>query len=200
MSALDQPLNPLLPMVLQLLRSATAGISEYELLKQLEQAGVVFSKLTDEPDLVLFHKHFLLMNALYRLQQTLWHEEQIWLTISPLHIALEPSSELASSSALSAASNTALRDYYLDWQQLNDTDSAGVAALLNGFWQRFHALDSRVAALSALQLEADADWLQIKNQYRRLAASTHPDRGGDSERFLQVREAYETLRIVMQRQ
>jgi DnaJ-domain-containing protein 1 len=199
MSAVDQPLNPLLPMVLQLLRSAVAGISEYDLLKQLEQSGAVFSKLADEADLVLFRKHFLLMNALYQLQKTLWRDERIWLTITPLRIALELSAESASSSALSAASNTALRDYYLDWRQLNDTDSDAVVALLNGFWQRFHALDSRVAALATLQLEADADWSQIRSQYRRLAASTHPDRGGDSAQFLLVREAYETLRMVMQR-
>jgi hypothetical protein len=199
MSAIDLPLNPLLPSVLQLLRGAVAGISEYELLKQLEQQGVAFATLADEPDLVLFQKHFLLMNALYQLQETLWRDEQIWLTISSLRIALEPISELASSSALSAASNTALRDYYLDWRQLSETDSAGVVALLNGFWQRFHALDTRATALSTLQLEADADWTQIQRQYRRLAAATHPDRGGDSARFLLVREAYETLRMVMRR-
>lgn len=196
---IEQPLNPLLPFVLHLLRSATAGLSEYELLKQLEQAGVVLSVSADEPDLALFQKHFLLMNALYQLQEILWRDEQIWLTITPLRIALEPTAELASSSAVSAASNTALRDYYLDWQQLSATDSAGVAALLNGFWQRFHALDTRAAALATLQLEADADWPQIRQQYRRLAAASHPDRGGDGAQFLLVREAYEVLRMVMQR-
>ncbi len=192
-----QPLNPLLPLVLQLLRAATDGIGEYELLKKLEQVGADFSALSIEADLQLFQKHFLLMNALYQLQDTLWREDAVWLTVGPLRIALESSAEHASSSALAAAASTALRDYYLNWQQLSATDSAGVTALLNGFWQRFHALDTRGAALATLQLQADADWLQIQHQYRRLAAATHPDRGGDSAQFLVVREAYEILRIIM---
>ncbi|HSB95804.1 MAG TPA: DNA-J related domain-containing protein [Spongiibacteraceae bacterium] len=197
MSAAEQSLNPLLPAVLQLLRAATTGISEYDLLKQLEALGVDFSTLSREPDLLLFQKHFLLMNALYRLQDMLWCEERIWLTITPLQIILEASAELASSRALSAAGSTALRDYYLDWNQLGATDSAAVTVLLNGFWQRFHALDARADALLALQLEADANWTQVQQQYRRLAAATHPDRGGDGAQFLAVREAYEILRGVM---
>jgi hypothetical protein len=199
-SAVEQPLNPLLPAVLQLLRGTAAGISEYDLLKQLEALGVDFSTLSIEPDLRLFQKHFLLMNALYRLQQTLWFEERIWLTITPLHIALEANAELAESRAVGAAANTALRDYYLDWQQLDTTDGAAVATLLNGFWQRFHAVDARADALLALQLEAGASWQQVQLQYRRLAAVAHPDRGGDSAQFLAVREAYEILRRIMPQQ
>jgi len=199
MSAAEQPLNPLLPAVLQLLRAATTGISEYDLLKRLEALGVDFSALSAEPDLLLFQKHFLLMNALYRLQDTLWCEERVWLSITPLQIVLETSAELASSRAVSAGASTALRDYYLDWQQLNATDSAAVNALLHGFWQRFHAVDRRAAALLALQLEADASWLDVQRQYRRLAAVAHPDRGGDGAQFLAVREAYEVLRRVMLR-
>lgn len=184
--------NPLLPFVLRALRETPTGLSEYELLKRIESAGAPLPSEAADSNLALFQKHFLLMNALYRLQQSLWDEEQLWLSISPLHIALI-APDAATAQTLSMGEGTALRDYYLDWQQWLATDGAAVEALLAGFWQRFHAHDGRAAALVVLQLEADADWSSIKQQYRRLAAATHPDRGGDGAQFLAIREAYEVL-------
>jgi hypothetical protein len=203
---MNDALNPLVPTVLHLLRTdaargASSGISEYELLKQLEATGVNFSAPGVEPDLLLFKKHFLLMNALYRLQDTLWQDERVWLSISPLRIAFEAQAALeeGGGSALDAAADGALRDYYLDWHEFESTDGLAVTALLNGFWQRLHAVDARAQALRALQLDADADWGTVQAQYRRLAAATHPDRGGDGAQFLVVREAYEILRVAMRR-
>lgn len=187
--------NPLLPFVLRALRETPTGSSEYELMKRIESDGAPLQSATVDSNLALFQKHFLLMNALYRLQQSLWAEEQLWLNISPLHIALT-THDAATAQALSLGEGTALRDYYLDWQQFVATDGAAVEALLAGFWQRFHAHDGRAAALVVLQLEADADWPRIKRQYRRLAAATHPDRGGDGVQFLAIREAYEVLSAV----
>lgn len=184
--------NPLLPFVLRALRETPTGSSEYELMKRIESDGAPLQSATVDSNLALFQKHFLLMNALYRLQQSLWDEEQLWLSISPLQIALA-THDAATAQALALGEGSALRDYYLDWQQLRATDGAAVEALLAGFWQRFHARDGRAAALAVLQLEADAAWPRIKQQYRRLAAVTHPDRGGDSAQFLAVREAYEVL-------
>ena len=45
-----------------------------------------------------------------------------------------------------------------------------------------------------LELPDNATQDQIKRQYRRLALRYHPDRnGGDDQRFLEVKEAYEVL-------
>lgn len=184
--------NPLLPFVLRALRETPTGLSEYELLKRIESAGAPLPSGAADSNLALFQKHFLLMNALYRLQQSLWDDEQLWLSISPLHIALIAPGT-ATAQTVSIGEGTALCDYYLDWQQWLATDGAAVEALLAGFWQRFHAHDGRAAALVVLELEADADWPSIKQQYRRLAAATHPDRGGDGAQFLAIREAYEVL-------
>ena len=195
MSADDAPPNPLVPLVLHVLRrDPDAGISEYELLKAVEAESGGPAASAPNEDLQLFRRHFLLMNALYRLQEQLWREEQLWLTISPLRIAIEQVAAKASAQALDAATHTALRDYYLDWREFETTDGEAVAALLDSFWQRLHAHDGRAAALAALELQADAGWADIQRQYRRLAAATHPDRGGDGVRFLAVREAYELLR------
>lgn len=194
------PDNPLLPLVLRLLRETPTGISEHELLKKIEAAGGVIAQAVDDDRLALFRKHFLLMNALYRLQEQLWRDERMWLQISPLRIALLERIDAAPSgeSALGeAAGDAALREYYLDWRELQNTDSAAVAELLDGFWRRYHAADGRAEALAVLQLDAAADWAQVKRQYRRLAGLAHPDRGGDGAAFLAIREAYETLRIAL---
>lgn len=188
--------NPLMPIVLRLLRAQPNGISEYELLKHIEADGAYFSVTTLDTQLALFQKHFLIMNALYRLQEMLWRDEQIWLAISPLRIAIETVNNSSSATAIAAQTDDALRTYYLDWQQFIATDSAAVTELLASFWRRFDAYDQRTEALALLQLPENAGDAEIKQQYRRLAAASHPDRGGDAAQFLAVRAAYELLREI----
>jgi len=185
--------NPLLPVVLRLLREQPAGISEYELLKKIEADGAHFAVAEDDTQLALFQKHFVIMNALYLLQDALWRDEQIRLVISPLRIVIETVVN-ANEPSVALHGDDALRAYYLDWQQFLTTDSAVVAELLASFWTRYAAHDQRGEALATLQLDADADWETIRQQYRRLAAISHPDRGGDAAQFLAVRAAYEVLR------
>lgn len=201
--------NPLLAVVLRVLREQASGISEYELLKRIEadgehfaqvegadckQAdGAHFKQVDGDGQLALFQKHFMIMNALYRLQDSLWRDESVWLTVSPLRIAIETKTD-AREQQVAAHGDDALRNYYLDWQQFLATDSAAVSALLASFWTRYAAHDQRAAALTTLQLGEDADWDAIRQQYRRLAAASHPDRGGDAAQFLAVRAAYEILR------
>ena len=192
---MSQDDNPLLLLVLRLLRAQPAGISEYELLKQIEADGAHFEQTAEEAQLALFQKHFLIMNALYRLQDALWRDERLWLTISPLRIVLGTIDHSAAETKLAAHGAAALRTYYLDWQQLLTTDSAAVTELIASFWSRYAAHDQRAEALATLQLDGDADGDAIKRQYRRLAATTHPDRGGDAAQFLAIRAAYEVLRF-----
>jgi DnaJ-class molecular chaperone len=58
-------------------------------------------------------------------------------------------------------------------------------------------------ALSALELESDADFKAIKAAYRRLAKDNHPDlKQGDKEaakRFREVQAAYDVLRAAEER-
>jgi DnaJ-domain-containing protein 1 len=48
--------------------------------------------------------------------------------------------------------------------------------------------------LKVLGLDFDVqDLAEIKQAYRSLASLHHPDKGGDSKRFIAVRQAYEQL-------
>lgn len=183
--------NPLTGPILALLRAHPQGISEYQVIQQL---GDAWPTLASDPTVLLFQKHFLVMNALYRLQLRLWGEEGVYLSISPLLVRLEPATG-ADGQAVVESTEQPLRDYYLDWSQFVDTDRAAVDALLAGFWQRFHAGGAVEEALAELGLALESDWGQVRHRYRQLAAASHPDRGGDPARFLAVRGAYEQLRL-----
>lgn len=52
---------------------------------------------------------------------------------------------------------------------------------------------TREEALSILGLTAQATSEHVKAAYRTLARKTHPDKGGSTEAFLKVKQAYELL-------
>lgn len=53
-----------------------------------------------------------------------------------------------------------------------------------------------VQALEVLEMEVppEPDEGEVRARYRSLAVETHPDQGGDAEEFIEVKEAWETLR------
>ncbi|WP_027853823.1 DNA-J related domain-containing protein [Marinobacterium litorale] len=189
--------NPLITPIARVLHAHPEGLSEYALLKALEFDGL---KLDQEPDatdeLVLFRKHFLIMNALYRLQPIMY-DEGFELQISALHIQLHPLPENLRHSDATALTrgDQPLRDYYLDWSEFENSSSDYVRKLLSGFWERYLSDDQRQDAWQVLDLEPGADEQTIRAAYRRLAARHHPDKGGDAEQFCRVREAYELLMV-----
>ena len=74
--------------------------------------------------------------------------------------------------------------------------------IFDNFWQRFAnieeqdiALDEQTIALRTLKLKADASRDEITRSYRTLASRYHPDKGGDTETFINIRRAYELLRV-----
>lgn len=147
------------------------------------------------PQLQLFQRHFLLMNALYQLQQSL-HDDGYYLQISPLAIHLQSHRQAATSALAESAGADALRDYYLDWSHFEQTGADQVDALLNRFWQQQLAGDKQLEAYQRLALQPGASWRTVQQRYRRLVAAHHPDRGGSSEEFVSIRKAYELLASV----
>ena len=177
----------------QLLRDIPTGIGEYQLIQLLKARQCVHIPnlpLTDK--LALFRTHFLLFNALYRLREQLWATQSGSLQISALNIQLLPyqpgSSELSE--------HDPLRDYYLDLDQLNDTDEQDVEKLLLSFWTRMQGGEEKQAALELFELEDSEPSLTfatIKHRYRQLVSQHHPDRGGNTARLQSINKAMEIL-------
>lgn len=189
--------NHLTVSVLQVLKEACGGLSEYELMRRLEILDTMISGTTGSYQLAMFRKHFVVMNALYSLQAELV-DESVYLHISALDIHLRPSGATASSDLCDPA-QAKLRDYYLNWKNYDETGEDDVQQLLDAFWLRYAAVDKQQLALRILGLETGTDWPVIRDCYRRLAMQHHPDKGGDERKFIEVREAYEILRCSYER-
>lgn len=185
--------NPLTLPLIRLLQQQPEGCREYDLIKAIDADGG-FPNLAQDSQLALFQKHFLVKNALFQLQLALWQEEQVYLYISALEIRVVPGTPVTSEQTLpGTAGDASIRDYYLDWSNYETATVESVETLLNSFWQRYASHDKRDEALDVLQLPADASQAMIKQQYRRMANQHHPDKGGDSQQFIALRQAYETL-------
>ncbi len=185
--------NPLIIPILEILKSSTSKIGEYDLICKLEEQGMEYPVTGDSYNVSVFKKHFMTMNALYHLQQDLFGEGY-YLSISALDINIRPLTQSSSISTLIDDAEQKVRDYYLNWQHFENTTEAEVKALLDQFWNQYYAVDKQLDALTVLGLNENAHWHEIKSSYRRLAADHHPDKGGDSALFIEVREAYEILK------
>lgn len=184
--------NPLIVPILARLKSVDEPVSEYELLKYLEGQEGLFEHLPDNQSLALFQRHFLVMNALYSLQQILW-EQGVYLSVSALSIVCQPVNVKEEGALIRDEGEARLRDYYTDWANFESTSEQDIDALLNSFWHRYLAQEQQSDALSVLGLAAGASWEEIKRAYRHLASEHHPDRGGETATFIAVRQAYEIL-------
>lgn len=177
--------------LLQLLREAHEGISEFQLIQQLKarhSTHVPNLPLTDK--LVLFRTHFLVFNALYRLRDQLWAEGAAHLEIGPLQIRLSP----FMNGAQALAERDALRAYYLDEKHLKETTEHDVEKLLESFWTRMQGNEEKAAALALFELEdGPVDYARIKLRYRQLVSLHHPDRGGSTTRLQSINKAMEIL-------
>lgn len=211
--------NPLCLPISQLLEQAEQSLSLYDVLKQLEASGVDLQQMVKgeneinlSNELLLFRKNFILMNALYEIQRDL-QGSGYGLYITALKILLyklqndgtvDTTGSGLTALAISEAtrSDLALSEYYLDWQHYADTDQAVVEQLLEGFWQQYRHYhsgpenqDKRSCALTVLGLECSASWDDIQYAYRQKVACCHPDRGGQHQHFIEVREAYQYLKL-----
>lgn len=183
----------LLMPILRVLKKCESSMSEHELITQLKP---YLNTLVDQSlpaSLALFQSHFLVMNALYQLQQEMV-EENLYLHISALEICLSPMDSAAIDSAININTDDSLRDYYLDFNHFKTTSHEDVEQLINGFWKRYLTEDKKSEAYNVLGLAVNASKDEVQKAYRRLAGNHHPDKGGDSERFMAIREAYDVLR------
>lgn len=181
-----------------ILRAHPCGISEYDLLRELGRTcQASFADAPFRNDAAMFQAHFLLFNALYRLRDRLAADGKAWLEIDSLRIVLRPLAAARvgapGGAGKSLARHDPLRAYYLDINQLAETDAEQVAELLGEFWMRYFALENRAAALAVLGLTDPVSSEEIMRRYRELAMRLHPDRGGDAESFQRLLSARRVL-------
>ncbi|HHF2931380.1 TPA: DNA-J related domain-containing protein [Vibrio alginolyticus] len=188
--------NPLLWPMLEILRKQPSNWKVHTLASSLGEQGYI-SKLDDSPDKDLFKRNFLIMNALYQLQDTLYPDS--WLQVEAMDIQLMSSMEALKHKI---DIHDPLREYYLDWRNY-EADEDEVRRLLNEFWTTYQkfiggssvASVDKTKALSLFELNTDATPAEIRKQWRKLALRWHPDReNGNAERFRVLCEAWNVLR------
>ena len=196
--------------VLSALKESVEPLSLYQLIKILENTGYDLEKSSDDTsaNMKLFRKNFVVMNALYQLQNDLI-DSGYSLTISSLKIELISQSQfnnqpLSVDSAEDSLTDEALSTYYLNWDNYTSTDERGVEVLLSSFWRSYtsyhkwhHQDDKRLDSLQVLGLESSASWKDIQQTYRQLVKVYHPDKGGNSLEFIKIREAYLILKLTL---
>ncbi|MBF0124296.1 MAG: DnaJ domain-containing protein [Magnetococcales bacterium] len=195
-------LEPPLDRIYALLRDHPDGLREYQLYRLLraEQIAPWYTESQEYPlqdPLTLFRLHFLLFHLLYQLRDRLLAAGQGDLSIHCLAIVLYPTASppmvIGDIGDHTPATHDPLRAYYLDLNQLHQTDAAAVRAMLDGFWRRYLGQEQQQQALQTLGLTAPAGREQIKQRYHHLARRHHPDCGGDAEQFRRIHEAAEQL-------
>ena len=155
-------------------------------------------QLDDDPNKDLFKRNFLIMNALYTLQGEL-AEQQQYLHVAALNVYLDKEP-----SQVNISQSDPLREYYLNWQNY-ETSSADVADLLDSFWRRFGQQQPLVSAknidIGAIAqrwgLPEHYDRATLSKYWRRRALAHHPDKAGDEERFKELQDEYETLKLAL---
>lgn len=185
--------NPLVMDILCVLRQRSNGVKIYELLSGLNQELVDKVVNTEDYNLSIFRKNFLLMNALYQLQLRLLKDD-IYLSIGQIEVQLLPVKSI-SEKKLTNAGEQRIREYYFNWKNYERTSPDEVLALLDQFWNQYRANDKLTDALIVIGVTQSATWPDIQRKYRLLARENHPDRGGNTQRFIEIREAYEVLAL-----
>lgn len=188
--------NPLVWPILALIEASEESSQIHHLAIELQKNGLL-EKLDKDPNKDLFKRNFLLMNALYQLQEILLPAQ--WLQVEAMNIQL--SEYLPENIERALGQTSALRSYYLDWQNF-ETNSDDIEAMLTGFWQRYHQTISpsistidKSNALQIFGLGTQATQQQIRKKWRRLALELHPDRAtGDKDKFLKACEAWQVLK------
>ena len=169
-----------------------APIEEHYLLNRLGLK--LHTEAVISADLTRFQQHFVLYYLLYRIQQQMLELRQGYLQIGLAKVQLLP---LAQAPVANAEDQR--RQYYLNWQNFYLMTEQLLDQQLNAFWQHFSqgkntiTAISRADAVAQLQLPDDFSLQQLKKAYRTLALQLHPDRGGNPQQFILLRQAYQQL-------
>lgn len=168
------------------------GISEFELLRQLQhERAAEFDQELFLDNLAMYRAHFLLFHALYRLRDHLHSQQLGEIDIHVLKIQLK---QWEAADQGSLAMTDPMRVYYLDLEQMENTGLEDIEDLLGQFWMHYFVDQKREQALAVLDLEMAAGRDEVEQRYRSLAMKLHPDRGGNEKQFQELQQAMSILR------
>lgn len=191
--------NPLVWPVFEVLKHRPLHWKVHTLASELVNLGYV-AELGGSQEMDMFKRNFLIMNALYQLQEMLYPEK--WLQVEAMDIRLF---FVNGHRQHVIDYHDPLREYYMNWANY-DADESEVRRLLDEFWTRYkqhvgnddqlNSTDiSREKALQLFQLDDFASDHEIRKTWRKLALRWHPDREhGDASQFRILCEAWHVLR------
>jgi hypothetical protein len=187
--------NPLLWPILEILRKQNTGWKVHTLASRLSELDIL-PTLDISPDKDLFKRNFLIMNALYQLQETLSPDG--WVQVQAMDIRLMGR---VSHGGFAIDVEDPLRLYYTDWSNY-EAEEGEVKRLLNEFWTRYRSFVgdvqgdiNRTQALRLFELPAEATQKDIRKRWRKLALRWHPDRdNGNADKFRVLCKAWNILR------
>lgn len=188
--------NPLIWPLFSLLQNSNHSWKVHLLATELQAKGLM-QDLDEDQDKALFKRNFLLMNALFQLQDILLPEH--WLQVKAMEIQIF--NIIPSNLESSLREDDALREYYLNWVNY-DTCPNIIREMLESFWSRYEDyigtnpnLMHKDQALKVFELNHDATNREVRRRWRKLALQWHPDRpDGNTVQFRKVCEAWQTLR------
>ncbi len=169
----DEIDNPLIWPILSILESTRQSWKVHHLLGELRKETMI-AQLDDDPHLDLFKRNFLIMNALYQLQEMLLPQQ--WLQVESMDIQLQWRVSNPGCVAKEIDYQDPLRDYYMDWNNY-DASQDDVKELLSSFWKHYQrhigndtpgaAMLERYKALNVLGLDENASEHEIRRQWRK---------------------------------
>jgi len=177
-------------------KTVVTDISEYDCFLPVKE-GIDYS--WEENSLLnIYQKHFIIRHCAYQLQTEFARKHGLHIAISVTGFSIRPL-KFARKEILPDTDHAQvdLRDFYNDFENLYCATPESVATLLASFWEKYQSMDKKPQALKILDLPSDAKWADIQKKYRELAQRHHPDRGGNDEFFIAIRDAYTLLKSTM---
>ena len=185
-------INPLIISILGYLRKQNSSCSLIDLVNLCEHNFISLIRKEVDPQIVIFQKNFFVMNALYQIQSDI-QTEGFSLIIFPLEISMISNNSEAKNTL--STRDIDLASYYLDWSNLHNISVGEVETLFASFWHRYRAVDKVDDALTTLGVDKDVGWFEIRKAYQKKIITSHPDKGGCADVFIEIRKAYEILRF-----
>ncbi len=160
-----------------------------------EQSSFCWS---EDPYIAIYQKLFVTQAAICVLYEEYERAGVFRVVVSPvsvhLHRLAAPDDENSDWTEMCEFQSTRPNlAFFSDDSNFYSATSESVQALMEKFWCQYERYMASEDAYQVLGLNPEASWKEIQSRYRALITSRHPDKGGDPEAFVRIRQAYESL-------